>query len=229
MPSTPDALFDRTVSGGTPPQQTILVVDDTPANIDVLMATLRPQYRVQVASDGMSAVRIVESDDPPDLILLDVMMPGISGFDVCRMLKANPERSNIPVIFVTSLREANEECHGLDVGAVDYITKPFNPTTVRARVRKQLEIKLSRDAITKELFVLSEVVRAREPRPDVEEHLPVDLTVGMVVARTIRTDSGAVLLSAGTALRQEHIRDLTRCGVHGGIELPVHVFRARDF
>jgi DNA-binding response OmpR family regulator len=202
------------------------VVDDTPANIEVLLAVLRPKYRVQVASDGMSAVRIVESDDPPDLILLDVMMPGISGFDVCRMLKANPERCDIPVIFVTSLREANDECHGLDVGAADYITKPINPALVRARVRNQLEIKFSRDAITQKLHALSELPSVPEPLSAIVEHLPVDLAVGMIVARTIRTESGAILLSAGTSLRTEHIRDLTRCGVHGGVELPIHIFRA---
>ena len=121
-------------------RQTVLIVDDAPENIDVLKNVLAPFYKIKVANDGAGAVRIAYSDAPPDLILLDVMMPGMSGHEVCRRLKANPDRRNIPVIFVTSMDGMEDERLGLELGAVDYITKPFNPAIVEARVRTHLAL-----------------------------------------------------------------------------------------
>lgn len=122
------------------PKQSVLVVDDTPDNIELLARILKEEYRVKVASTGEKALQIVCSPEPPDLILLDIMMPGMSGLEVCRRLKANPDRRRIPVIFVTAMcGEADEEL-GLELGAVDYITKPINPAIVRARVRTHLAL-----------------------------------------------------------------------------------------
>ena len=120
------------------PKQCVLVVDDSPENIDLLSEILRDDYRVRVATSGEKALKIVYSDEPPDLILLDIMMPGISGLEICRRLKANPDRRRIPIIFVTAMSSTEDERRGLEIGAVDYITKPISPPIVMARVRIHL-------------------------------------------------------------------------------------------
>jgi CheY-like chemotaxis protein len=114
------------------PKQCVLVVDDSPENIDLLSEILRDDYRVRVATSGEKALKIVYSDEPPDLILLDIMMPGISGLEICRRLKANPDRRRIPIIFVTAMSSTEDERRGLEIGAVDYITKPISPPIVMA-------------------------------------------------------------------------------------------------
>ena len=121
-------------------KQTVLVVDDTVENIDLLTEVLGEEYRVRVATSGEKALKIVYSDDPPDLVLLDIMMPDLSGHEVCRRLKANPDRRRIPVIFVTAMSTIEDEQLGLALGAVDYITKPISPPIVRARVRTHLAL-----------------------------------------------------------------------------------------
>ncbi len=125
---------------------TILIVDDTEENIDILLETLGELYDICVATDGDSALEIV-AEDHPDLILLDILMPKIDGYEVCKRLKASKLTQNIPIIFLTALSEARDEKKGLDLGAVDYITKPINPALVRARVKNQLELKLHRDRL----------------------------------------------------------------------------------
>ena len=122
------------------PKQCVLVVDDSPENIDLLSEVLRDDYRVRVATSGEKALKIVYSDEPPDLILLDIMMPGLSGLEICRRLKANPDRRRIPVIFVTAMSSTEDEQRGLETGAVDYITKPISPPIVKARVRTHLAL-----------------------------------------------------------------------------------------
>ena len=121
-------------------QSTILLVDDVADNIDILNAILSPHYRTRVALNGEKALRIAGSANPPDLILLDIMMPGLSGYDVCQQLKANPDTRDIPVIFVTAMSEVEDEKRGLELGAVDYITKPVSPPIVLARVRTHLAL-----------------------------------------------------------------------------------------
>ncbi len=125
-------------------KQTILVVDDTEINIDILLEILSNDYNVHVATDGESALNSVEKFQP-DLILLDIVMPVLNGFDVCSRLKANKNTQGIPVIFVTSLTDVPDETHGLELGAVDYITKPFNPVIIKARIKNHLELKRHRD------------------------------------------------------------------------------------
>jgi signal transduction histidine kinase len=120
--------------------QTVLVVDDAPENITLLSSILGEHYRVKVALNGEKALSIAQSDDPPDIILLDIMMPGIDGYEVCRILKDNEVTEPIPVIFVTGVSDALNEEHGLDIGAVDYITKPVSPSLVLARVKTQLRL-----------------------------------------------------------------------------------------
>lgn len=121
-------------------QSTILLVDDVADNIDILNAILLPHYRTRVALNGEKALRIAGSANPPDLILLDIMMPGLNGYDVCQQLKVNPDTRDIPVIFVTAMSEMEDEKCGLELGAVDYITKPVSPPIVLARVRTHLAL-----------------------------------------------------------------------------------------
>jgi diguanylate cyclase (GGDEF)-like protein/PAS domain S-box-containing protein len=123
-----------------PRKHTILVVDDAPENIDQLCALLEHDFVVKIATQGTRALQIVMSDQPPDLILLDVLMPGISGFEVCRQIKNNPARRHIPILFVTSLEQGNDEAMGLSLGAEDYIVKPFRPPIVLARIRTHLAL-----------------------------------------------------------------------------------------
>lgn len=118
---------------------TILVVDDVPQNLTVIVEVLKKRYRVKAARSGRRALELVAAQ-PPDLILLDVVMPEMDGYAVCRRLKADPTTRDIPVIFLTALREAANEAHGLSLGAADFITKPFNPAIVKARVSTQLDL-----------------------------------------------------------------------------------------
>ena len=119
---------------------TVLIVDDTPENIDVLVASLSDEYTIKVALNGMKALSIASLSPRPDLILLDVMMPEMDGYDVCKALKINPATANIPVIFVTARHDIKDEEKGLSMGAVDYIIKPISPPIVRARVRTHLAL-----------------------------------------------------------------------------------------
>jgi len=128
-------------------QPVILVVDDTPTNIDILSNTLRPDFKVRAATSGKKALHIAFSDTPPDIILLDIMMPEMDGYEVCERLKDDPATQKIPVIFVTALTDEVDEAHGLDLGAVDYITKPFSPALVKARVKNHLDLKRHRDQL----------------------------------------------------------------------------------
>lgn len=116
---------------------TILIVDDTETNIDILIDIFGEEYDVAVAMDGEGALEAVD-EDTPDLILLDIMMPGIDGFEVCRRLKDNPDTDSIPVIFLSALSEDEEKQKGFDLGAVDFITKPFDPTEIQTKVKQHL-------------------------------------------------------------------------------------------
>jgi putative two-component system response regulator len=118
----------------------ILVVDDTPENIDLLLEILKDDYKVRAAINGEQALKIARLKVAPDLILLDVMMPGIDGFEVCRQLKSDPTTSHIPIIFVTAKITTSDEIEGFSLGAVDYITKPISPPVVMARVKTQLAL-----------------------------------------------------------------------------------------
>jgi len=117
----------------------VLAVDDTPENLDLIRAVLASDYRMRVARDGVTALRLAQQH-LPDLILLDVMMPGMDGYEVCRQIKADPRLAEIPVIFVTGMGETADESQGFDVGGVDYITKPINPPVLRRRVRTHLAL-----------------------------------------------------------------------------------------
>ena len=119
---------------------TILIVDDTPANLDLLVEILKADFRTRVAIHGQKALELAASGHPPDLILLDIMMPGLTGYEVCQRLKADPATHAIPVIFVTAMSEVEDETKGLEFGGVDYVTKPISPPIVKARIRTHLAV-----------------------------------------------------------------------------------------
>jgi putative two-component system response regulator len=124
---------------------TVLVVDDTPDNLTLMSSLLKDTYKVKVAHNGEKALKVARSEAPPDLILLDIMMPGMDGYEVCQHLKIDPATRDIPVIFLTAKSEVEDEKKGLELGAVDYITKPISPPIVMARVATQLSLKASAD------------------------------------------------------------------------------------
>lgn len=128
----------------------ILVVDDTPGNIDVLKEVLKRDYTVRPALDGATALKIASADPKPDLILLDIMMQGMDGYEVMRRLRADGNTREIPVIFVTAVSGIESELKGFELGAVDYITKPFSPAIVRARVSTHMELHDARKKLEKQ-------------------------------------------------------------------------------
>jgi len=139
---------------------TVLVVDDTPDNLALMSALLKNTYKVKVANHGDKGLRIAASATPPDLILLDVMMPDVDGYEVCRRLKADSRTCNIPVIFLTARSEPEDEHKGLALGAADYITKPISPPILLARVATQLTLKASSDFLRDQNdFLTAEVER----------------------------------------------------------------------
>jgi diguanylate cyclase (GGDEF)-like protein len=142
-----DTLLDS--SHGKPK---LLVVDDQPINIQVMHQVFGGDYQVFMATSGPQALAICKAN-PPDLVLLDIVMPGMDGFEVCSSLKADDATCNIPVIFVTAHTDAAQETHGLGLGAVDFIAKPVNPAVVRARVKTQLTLKFQSDLLRKLVFL----------------------------------------------------------------------------
>ena len=127
-------------------RQSVLIVDDAPINLKVLEKMLTPDYEVLQASGGEEALDIACREEP-DLILLDIMMPGMDGYSVCRRLKEIPNTRNIPVIFITARAQPDDEVKGLELGAIDYITKPFRPSIVKARVKTQIDLKRKVDRL----------------------------------------------------------------------------------
>jgi diguanylate cyclase (GGDEF)-like protein len=127
--------------------QKILIVDDEPINIKILAEILKnPDHEILTATNGVTALELASVEDP-DLILLDIMMPQVDGYEVCSSLKSDKQTRNIPVIFVTACGEEDDETLGLELGAVDYITKPIHPSIVKARVKNHLELKRKRDIL----------------------------------------------------------------------------------
>lgn len=150
----------------------VLVVDDSPENIRILLEVLKDDYLVIAAKDGNKALEMAAQEPSPDLILLDVLMPVVDGYQVCSKLKADEKTKEIPVIFVTALAEDVSEEKGLELGAVDYITKPISPSVVRARVRTHLALKEAQQQMAAQNQSLIEAAQLRE---DVERIMQHDL------------------------------------------------------
>ncbi|RPJ05348.1 MAG: response regulator [Spirochaetaceae bacterium] len=139
----------------------VLIVDDSPENIDILHEILKNKFRVKAAVNGNQALHVVGLDDKPDIILLDVMMPDLSGFDVCTKLKSDEKTRDIPVIFLTVSASADDIVKGFESGGVDYITKPFNAVELLSRVNTHLQLKIATDSMKSQNVTLEKMVSAR--------------------------------------------------------------------
>ena len=147
-------------SEATTEKPTVLIVDDTPENLTLMNGLLGPVYETMVANNGERALKLALSATPPDLVLLDIMMPGMDGYEVCQRLKADPRTHHVPVIFLTAKTEIDDEQKGFDVGAVDYITKPISAPIVMARIKTQLALKAAADFLRDQnAYLESEVAR----------------------------------------------------------------------
>jgi putative two-component system response regulator len=184
------------------PQHTVLVVDDTPANLTLLAQVLKPAYRVQLAVSGAKALEICRRQ-PPDLIVLDVMMPEMDGYEVCRQLKADPATRRVPIIFLTALTHTEDESSGFEAGGADFIHKPVNPATVLARVRTHLQLKLAEDRLLHHNAQLSGELEAR--RREVERLRDTTLFVMVGLAEFRDADTGNHIQRT-----QEYVRTLAR-------------------
>lgn len=183
----------------------VLVVDDVPANIYELLEALKDSYRIQVANSGAKALEIVHGSTPPDLILLDVLMPEMDGYEVCRRIKSTPEGKNIPVIFVTVADAVEEKLKGFELGAADYITKPFDIDEVRARIRTHLELTRLRRFLEDLLAQRTAMLQVSEEKYRILAHrdpltgLPNRVLLAELLAHTIqhaeRTHTQFALLS----------------------------------
>lgn len=169
-------------------RETVLVVDDTPDNLSLISALLKEIYKVKVANSGEKALRYVQGDAKPDLILLDIMMPGLSGYDVIRELKGNPVTRDIPVIFLTALTATGDEEKGLEMGAADYITKPISPPILLARVKTQLQNKAAADFLRdKNAYLEAEVAKRTRELSAIQD---VTILAMTSLAETRDTDTG---------------------------------------
>lgn len=166
-------------------RRTILIVDDTPENLTVVGGLLQGFYRVRVANSGPRALRVANTLPRPDLILLDVMMPDMDGYEVIRALRAEPETRDIPVIFVTAMDGDDSEEYGLALGAVDYVTKPIRPAILLARVKAHLELKDARDR----LAVQNDNLEAEVARRVRENDLIKDISLNALAMLTAKRDN----------------------------------------
>jgi serine phosphatase RsbU (regulator of sigma subunit) len=143
--------------------KTVLLVDDEPANLQIVNSILKDTYKTRIATNGAKALELANQDPAPDLILLDVMMPEMDGYEVCSRLKSDDRTRDIPVIFLTGQTEIDDETRGFEVGAVDYIHKPFSPAVVQARVRTHLVLRGIRNQLESQLQTIqSEMATARQ-------------------------------------------------------------------
>lgn len=172
--------------------QELLIVDDESVNLAVLHSTLSPYYHVRACKSGEQALDIVLGSNPPDLVLLDIVMPGLDGYATLERIRSRPDRCDIPVLFITALDSALDEERGFSLGAVDYITKPFRPTLVLSRVRAQLELKQARDVLRgQNVWLEGEVSRRMMETQLIQDAM---LTVLTQLAETRDSDTGNHIL-----------------------------------
>ncbi len=164
-------------------QQKILIVDDERLNINVLADLLKPKYKIMAAINGMQALKAAHSVNPPDLILLDIMMPDMDGYEVCRQLKSDDATKDIPIIFVTAMGQVEDETKGLELGAIDYLTKPISPAIVEVRVKTQLALKKNMEELHRTMEQLHRayaVIETQKNRMQKELNVGRDIQLAMV-------------------------------------------------
>lgn len=185
----------------TPERPLILVVDDTATNLSLMSDLLSPHYRIKVAISGERALKIVRSTPGIDLILLDIMMPDIDGYEICRQLKADVRTKNIPVIFLTARTDVRDEEEGFELGAVDYITKPFSPPIILSRVKTHLTLKASADFLKDQnLFLEQEIDRRTDELRDIQD---VTIIAMASLAETRDNETGSHIVRT-----QHYVRSL---------------------
>jgi len=173
-------------------QKLILIVDDTPLNIGVISGALKDSYKTKVATSGEKALALASAEVKPDLILLDIIMPGMDGYEVCSRLKADAATSEIPVIFLTGQTSAEDETRGFEVGAVDYVHKPFSPAVVKARVRSHILLREARAQLAEQLLALNnELEMARQIQLSILPHSIPQLSGLEIAARFLPMTSVA--------------------------------------
>jgi putative two-component system response regulator len=168
---------------------TILVVDDTPNNLALMSGLLKDDYKVKVANSGEKALKISQSDAPPDLILLDIMMPEMDGYEVCEHLKADAKTRDIPVIFLTAKTEAADETKGLELGAVDYITKPISPSIVMIRIKTHLSMKKMQNFLNDKNHFLEEEIKKRTKEITAIQDVTIHALASLAETRDSETGS----------------------------------------
>ena len=194
------------MSAQTPQPPTILVVDDVPENLELMAALLSQEgWRVRVANSGERALRLVHAY-PPDLILLDIMMPEVDGYEVCREIKADPRTAHIPVIFMTAKAEVEDETYGLGLGAEDYIVKPISPPIVVARVRTHLALKAANDALRQQNARLEIEVRRRTAQIQVAQDITVMAIASLAETRDNETGNHIRRTQHYVRCLAEHLR-----------------------
>ncbi len=166
---------------------TVLVVDDTPNDLSLIASLLKTDYRVQVANSGEGCLGVARSNQPPDLILLDIMMPNLDGYEVCRQLKADPATRPIPVIFLTGKTSVADEQQGFALGAVDYITKPVSPPIVLARVLTHLTLKASADFLRDKNAFLEQEIAKRDHQMTAIQDVTILTMASMAETRDTET------------------------------------------
>ncbi len=210
----------------------ILIVDDTPENIDVLKETLKNDYIVRPALSGAVALRIATAEPRPDLILLDIMMPGMDGYEVVRHLQADENTREIPVIFITAISDMEGELKGLELGAVDYITKPINPPIVRARIHTHLALREARVKLEEQNQIL---LHERELVEDIITRMrstkSFDDRFLRYLISPVDRSNGDILLSSFTPDGRQWVLvgDFTGHGLPAAVAAPLisHVFYTR--
>ena len=209
----------------------ILIIDDSINTINILGHLLSPFYQIQVSTTSRDIVKLASSHNPPHLILLDIMMPGIDGFEVCKNLKADAKTKNIPVIFITSFEDMDNETRGFEVGGADYITKPINPPVVLARVKahlalynQQLELEKKVKLRTSELWetrlqIIQRLCRAAEFK---------DNETGMHIIRMSKVSQLLGLRSGLTKTEAESLLNAAPMHDVGKIGIPDHILLKPD-
>ena len=199
----------------------ILIVDDETTNLKILAGLLSQEYRVVVAKNGVQALERAAADPPPDLILLDVMMPEMDGYEVCERLRQTPHSKDIPVIFVTAMGQEKDEMRGFELGAVDYITKPISPPILSARVKTHLELKRARHQLTMQNRILEEKVKKRTLQLQLTQDATILSLAGLAETRDPETGAHIRRTQHYLKVLAEHVKDHPKFGPldEAGIEL----------
>jgi putative two-component system response regulator len=198
------------LSPDLPAKPVILVVDDTPDNLLLMANLLKESYTVKAANNGEKAIRIARDKPPPDLILLDIMMPGMTGHEVAQVLQADPATRDIPIIFLTAMASSEDETRGLEMGAADYITKPISPPVVLARVRTQLKVKDAAEFLRDQNAYLEREVQRRTRELGAIQDVTIHAMASLAETRDNETGNHIRRTQHYVRVLAEHLRDHPR-------------------